>query len=80
MEAKASRGFLATIWGLVLIGVVLLTWWAFAVYAYGIEVDEHALAPTTRPGDVALFTPGVLSLTTASLLPILHRKRAQHRA
>ncbi|WP_426322732.1 hypothetical protein [Microbacterium sp. E-13] len=79
MEAKASRGVLATIWGLVLVGVVLLIWWAFAVYAYGIEVDEHALAPTSRPGDVALFALGVLSLAAAALLPILDRRRVQHR-
>jgi len=78
MEPRTSRGSLALIWGLVALGVVLLVWWAVAVYAYGVEVDQHTLAPTTRPGDVALFGLGLGSLAAAVVIPIVrHRRRAR---
>lgn len=75
MEWSASRKFLVLVWSLVLLGVVLLCWWMFAVSAYGYEVDEKGLVGTVRSGDVILFAAGVLSLIAAAALPILRRRR-----
>ena len=65
--------------GLALLGLILLGWWAAAVFAYGVEVDEKALAPTVRPGDVVLFVLGIGCVLAAAVVPLLRMRRAQRR-
>lgn len=79
MHEENSRRLFVVIWCLALLGVVLLFWWGFSVYANGIELTEVEREWEVRPVEVMLLAAGCISLFAALFIPILRYRRMRRR-